>query len=88
MVPPSIPTEHEIAIYGETAEVDGDRYSLSETAAEFKLTGPVSVNDRIIYINRLTGEFAILPAPGAQITRSNMEGGQDAEGCKKASQKF
>src|SRR5437899_8210397 len=37
ILPPSMPTEHEIAIYGEVAEVDGDRYSLSETAAEFKL---------------------------------------------------
>jgi hypothetical protein len=85
-------SQHEIAIYGTAAEVDGDRYSLSETATEFRLTGPAPANDRIVYIDRVTAAFEIGPLPGVPMSNNNFEympRTDDAGfGCKKASQKF
>ena len=68
--------EHEIAIYKTMAEFDGKTYRLSETTTEFTLTGPLSANDTIIYINRLTGEYAITPASlGGDSKKSGMVAG-------------
>jgi hypothetical protein len=80
-------TQHEIAFYMATAEVDGKRYAVSKTETEFTLTGPIPAHDTVMYINRLTGEFAITPAYVGSASNIHEDSGKN-EGCRKASQKF
>lgn len=82
------PISHEIEIDNTTAEVDGQRYHVSESATQFILTGPIPVNDTIFGINRLTGEWYINPS-SMQGDFTKLEYSVDGdEGCGKADQKF
>ena len=56
---PQVPEEHAVAIYTTFAEVDGERYLLSETATEFDLKKPGS--DIEFSISRLNGDFVFGP---------------------------
>lgn len=80
-------TEHEVAVLKRTAEFDGKPYRLSESQTEFTLTGPAPADDTVVYINRLTGEFAITPAALSGNPKKLEESGK-GEGCQKTSQKF
>ncbi len=82
------PISHEIAIDNTTAEVDGQRYHVSQSATQFILRGPNPINDTVVGINRLTGEWYINPS-SMQGDPMKMEYTVEGdEGCRKADQKF
>lgn len=80
-------TEHNVTIYRVTAEIDGKSYKLTETPSSLTLTGPLPTSDTQVYINRLTGEYAITPSSLRSGSRA-LEWSRDGEGCRKASPKF
>ncbi|WP_316228654.1 hypothetical protein [Bradyrhizobium sp. SZCCHNR1045] len=80
------PISHYVGIDGNTAEFDGKHYHVSESATEFVLTGPVPVNDTIVHISRLTGEWYLDSSPERADKMEYSASGED--GCRKATQKF
>lgn len=83
-----VQTEHEAAIFSDRAEVDGSRYQLRETSAEFTLTGPAPKNDRVLYINRLTGEWVLTPSTLNGDPTGKLESSGKGEGCEVKQRKF
>ena len=81
---PQVPEEHAVAIYTTFAEVDGERYSLSETATEFDLKKPGS--DIEFDISRLNGDFVF--GPTKKTTGKVVYNGVGEKGCEKAIQVF
>jgi hypothetical protein len=83
-----VQTEHEVAIFGDRAEIDGKRYRLAENQTEFTLTGPDPKYDRIMYINRLTGEWALTPSSLEGDSAGKLESSGKGEGCELTRRKF
>jgi hypothetical protein len=82
------PTAHEIVIIGERAEVDGKRYEMKQSRTEFTLTGPIPKYDRVFYINRLTGEWALTPSTLRGDPTGKLESSAKGEGCEMKRRKF
>ena len=81
-------TEHEIAIFNNYAEVDGSHYRMKKTRTEFTLTGPRPKYDRVFYINRLTGEWALTPSALNGDPAGKLESSGKGEGCEIKKRKF
>ena len=82
------PSEHEVAILDREAEVDGARYRLLQTQTEFTLTGPSPKYDLAMYINRLTGEWAVTPNLDQPNSIGKTESSGKGEGCEVTKRKF
>ncbi len=83
-----VQTEHEVAIFSDRVEVDGSRYQLRETNTELTLTGPAPKNDRVLYINRITGEWALTPSTLNGEPAGKLESSGNGEGCEVKQRKF
>jgi hypothetical protein len=80
--------EHNVALYKIKAVFDGQTYRLLETTTDFTLTGPLPEASTRVYINRLTGEYAITPSFLSGDAKALEWSRPEDRGCVKSAPKF
>jgi hypothetical protein len=63
-------------------------YRLRENHTEFTLTGPAPKYDRVLFINRVTGEWALTPSTLHGGPTGKLESSEKEEGCEIVQRKF